>query len=326
MRLFLTVAAIFAIGVNAASALPSNPLAKLSSPIVIEQDGFTASISLEYPEAAAPTTLLPAWVDGKMLPFAGILLVMLGLMGWQHRRLQNLEKRAAVAPAPATLDNPFAEAVTHLCDRNQLKRLSAIHHIGQVGLAQADYRQRAATMLSVYVRAISKDASLRKKASAEILAVLEEISQLNAAAKASKSMLRLNLEGCNFSGLVLQDLDLRGASLAKSTLVDTTFRKVNLSDADVSGAIISESRFDSVDATRLIIKGTIWRKVSVSSNVKGLTQDDVLIAEKASPEVTPFPANSDVAPSKQASIITPSRKELFLNPDMPSILDKTKLH
>ena len=166
-------------------------------------------------------------------------------------------------------EQPISDLVARLCDRNQLVRLAAIHGLGQTASDHTETRARVAAVLAAYLRAMTRDAELRRLAQTEIRECLRELSTLNAAGS-----LALDLSGCDFSGLALDGLNLDRADLRHCNLSDCELRNLSLRGALVRDALLCRARLSGVDLRQATLERVVWDGARLE-NLRGVGTEQV---------------------------------------------------
>lgn len=291
--------------------------AGLSTPLNVAENTAAQTDILTAPPVANPAFRFEQPAQGlsvvEVSTFALVLSCFFLLYAMRKRLLktQALAQTAIVtAEAKNNAASPVAEYLVQLCHKNQLLRLSAIQHIGDFG-RQEDNQQRAVSLLSAYIRAITNDYELRAMAKAEIYEALSVISQL---ITLSPQPLSVYLAKSNLSGLFLRRLNLSGADFSDSDFSGSVLEHINFNTSVLDRASFARATLESVTFVNSSFMAANWASVSLH-NVVGVTEEDIASSVEGSSMLSPHSIMAGF--SRTQSAFSSTRRVA---------VDKSKLH
>jgi uncharacterized protein YjbI with pentapeptide repeats len=119
-------------------------------------------------------------------------------------------------------------------------------------------------VLAAYLRAMTRDAELRRLAHAEIRECLRELSDLNVS-----GTLALDLSGCDFSGLALEGLTLDRADLRHCNWSECDLKNLSFRGAILRDGMFSRARLSGIDLRQARVENIVWDGAQLE-NLRGI--------------------------------------------------------
>jgi hypothetical protein len=205
-------------------------------------------------ENTARTTLIPV--------VSGLGLVVTLLFTWYQIRDTRLAADETLKIThQGQLAQRYAAAIDDLDEDSVVVRTGAIYGLESIAKEAPDfYVQPVLQILISYLQ--TSLATPVASGSQETATTSSQQADRDAAYRVIEALIKLpKSEGLslNLSGLVLADLDLRGAHLEGATLIETSFRGADLTDAHLEGADLTGADLRAANLTRANLTAAILR-------------------------------------------------------------------